>query len=271
MSRGFGLIREHHSRIRGEDASADGCHSRGHDRHELRLRHLRDERLDDERRLHEAHEDVRRGTKRFGARRTHGPLHHPRSTPYDHLHDAEVVQHRHEARDEDDVREDAESEECPGSCHRTRRRGEVLVRVEGSYGDVVRDEVPENEPPPLLRVAEHRAHETVHPFKERHAERCLQHQYRERELQPEPPPNDTPRDSGPIGGKGPSDGDQQYGTDQRAQARRRRRRERRILKEKREAAHRPPSFSVATPLAPDPEKRRAVSCGPSSWSRITAV
>ena len=87
-----------------------------HHRQQLRLRHPRHERLDDDRRLGLPHEDVGRGRERLRSARPHQEHHRARHQPDDELQDAEVVEHGEERGDEDDRRQrgEGEDEAVPG-------------------------------------------------------------------------------------------------------------------------------------------------------------
>jgi hypothetical protein len=92
-------------------------HAAHHQREQLRLGHARDVRLDDQRRLGLAHEDVGRHRERLGAAGPH-QVHHRARHQRDHpLQDAVVVEDGEERRDEDDRRQRREGEHEPVRQH----------------------------------------------------------------------------------------------------------------------------------------------------------
>jgi hypothetical protein len=85
-------------------------HPADHHRQQLRARHPRHVRLDDQRRLGLAHEHVRRDRQRLGTARAHQIHHRARHQRDDALQDAVVVENGEERRDEDDGRQCSERE-----------------------------------------------------------------------------------------------------------------------------------------------------------------
>ena len=102
-----------HGDIAGEHTAGDGCEATDHDGQKFRLGHALQEGLDQERRLGLADKNIGRARERFCAAGAQRPAHEVRHR-FDHLlDDAEIVEHRHEAAEEDDRRQDFEGEQEP--------------------------------------------------------------------------------------------------------------------------------------------------------------
>ena len=162
------------------------------------------EGLDQQRRLGLADEDVARRRQRLGAARPHGALHDPRDPAHHTLHDAEVVEHRHDGREEDDRRQHVEGEERPRARHLLTLRDESAVpRLAGAHGDVVPDQVAEEEARALQREAHRREDHVVGGVEDPGAEGGAQDEEGEDELEGESPEHDPPRDLFSVDADGP--------------------------------------------------------------------
>ncbi len=207
MARNVGKEEDEHPDVGGHHAARHRREAAGHDRHQLGHRHAADERLDQQRRLGLAEEDVARGRERFRAGRAHGAHHHPGHALHHPLHHAEVVQQRHERREEDDRRQHVEGEERARLRRVARQRLDRRVRSRGPGADrhVVPHQVAEQEARALHRVAEQRDHDVVDAGEERAARRRTQDEQREDELQARPPEHDAPRHRAPVHAQQPPD------------------------------------------------------------------
>ncbi len=178
--------------VGAQDGPRHRGHACGHHRHQLGLGELVQVGSDGERRLGLAHEDRGRGVQRLGPARAHQAGHHLGQRPDDGLHDAVVIENGEERRDEDDGGQHLEGE------------------VEGILRGGLRSQLPEQEPRTFFGKSQQAVHS---PGEERDgfpAEGCLQHQYRQAELQPEAPKDGSQPDGPPVGGEqhGDSEHDQ---------------------------------------------------------------
>src|SRR5262249_14707914 len=88
--------------INGHHPARDMSHAASHERKQLRARHPRYERFDDQRRLGLAHEDIGGYRERLGTARPHEEHHHASHEPDKELKDSEVVKQAKECRHEND-------------------------------------------------------------------------------------------------------------------------------------------------------------------------
>ena len=192
------------SHVRGHDAARDGGEPSDHDAVELAHRHLGDVRSDEQRRLGLADEDVGGGRKALRAAGPHRALHHPGEHPDDALHDAEVVADRHEAREEDDAREDPERERL---YRRRDHAADVGVRLALRIEDLMRLDRLEHERRAGLAERQELLHADVHHDEEEVRQLRAQHDEPERELERDAPGDRTPADRLAIDGHEPRERD----------------------------------------------------------------
>ena len=212
--------------IRDEEADVGRHHparhrreARGHHRVQLRHGHLLDEGLDEEGRLGLAHEDVARRGEGLGPRGAHGALHHPGHPAHHELHHAQVIQNRHQRGQEDDRGQDREGHVGAGVGNLSRDRVEVAVAgLAGADGDVVVDQVAEDEARPLERVAKQPHHHGIGPLEDRQADGRLEDEEGEDQLERDAPGHDPPGDGAPVHAEGPGQRAQRQHAEQRTQA-----------------------------------------------------
>src|SRR5258706_632213 len=154
-------------------------HARGHHRHELRAGHARQERPNRERRLGLSHEDRRRDVEAFRAARTHDLVHRDRKRLHHDLHDAEVVHDREQRGDEDDGRHDLE------------REYDAEARV--LFPDLTEHKLRAG-----VGKTQDLCYGRAEPAEDLLADGNPKHKDREKQLQPDPPGDDTPADRTPV-------------------------------------------------------------------------
>ena len=96
--------------VGGHHGSGNVRHAADHDGEQLAFGEAGEERTNGQRSFGLAHENAGRDVQGFGAAGAHNALHHHRHRLHDDLHDAEIVEHREERRDEDDDRQHLERE-----------------------------------------------------------------------------------------------------------------------------------------------------------------
>ena len=114
-----------HAHVGCHDAAGHGGKAGHHDGHQLRPSHRGQVGPHRQRRFHLADEDVRGRSQAFGARDIQGLLHDHGRPAHHALHDVEVVQDRHQRREEDDDRQHAEGKR---GQHPAVRRSRVFAR-----------------------------------------------------------------------------------------------------------------------------------------------
>ena len=99
-----------HQHVAGQHRAGDRCQGRNHDREHLRVAEVLQVRPNHERRLGLPDEDIGRRVHRFDGTRPDHFVQEATDEPDDPLHDAQVVQHRHQGGKEDDDRQHVDGE-----------------------------------------------------------------------------------------------------------------------------------------------------------------
>ena len=112
--------------VRHQQRARDRCHPPRHHGHQFRACKLVEIGPDCQRSFRLSHEDVRRHVQRLSAAGPHHSLHYECNAAYGLLHDAQVIQHCEQRRDENDQRQNLEREDgprsAPGNCPTRRTR-----------------------------------------------------------------------------------------------------------------------------------------------------
>ncbi len=196
-----------HQHVRGQHPSRHGGEAAHHDGEELGRCCLLDEGLDEQRRFGLAQEDVARGRERLRPRGAEGALHDPRDALHHDLHDAEVVEHGHEGREEDDRRQHGEGEEGPRVGHESHARVELSRGQGPAHRQVTVHQVAEDKAGAHEGEAQEAVDDVAHLLEEVAARRGLQHQHAEHGLEAEARAHQPPGDLPPVVAHGVGDAD----------------------------------------------------------------
>ena len=207
MAGDVGKIRRQYADVRCHNATGNRRKAADHHGVQLRLRESTDERLDHERRLRHAYEDIPRHREGFGARRAHCALHDPGDATDQTLHDAEVIEHRRERREEDDCRQDGERE----ICARVRPRFDGLQHghIGGASSHrladrhIVANQITEDETRSILGECEQLSEDSVGTIEQQLPHACLEYEEAKHQLQAYAETHEPPIDVAAVGRKHP--------------------------------------------------------------------
>ena len=216
-----GEVRREQAHVRHEEAAADGGQAGHHEGKDLGARHALQVGAHQQWRFHEPQEDAARRGECFGARGAHGALHDPRHAVHHALHEAQVVEHRHECREEDDGGEDVKGEVGPGARGLCGAGGDggVAAGGAGAHRDVVEHQVAEEELGPGIGEAHDAQQCLVDRAKEAAGARREQHEGAKEQLQGEAPPDQSPGDGVAVAAQCPADAHEDGQAGERAQLR----------------------------------------------------
>ncbi len=154
-----------HGGIGGQNGAGDPRHAAGHHRKQLRGVERGEIRADHQRAFALADEDIGRRAQAFDLGDARHLFNRAADPADDELHDAQIIEDRHQTGEEDD----------------DRQRGDREARA----ADIGTGERPEDEIGARLRIAEQVRHTPRHARDDRAASRYVEHQQRDPRLQQE--------------------------------------------------------------------------------------
>ena len=180
-----------HRGISGQDRAGDARHAAGHHREQLRPVEACKIGTDHQRAFALADEDVGGGAQAFHLRHARHLLDRAADPADDELHDAQIIEDRHQAGEEDD--------------HRQRGDGEAGAADFG-LGQRAEDEIG-----PRLRIAQQIRYAVRHARDDGASGRHIEHQQRDPRLQQEGRADHAQPDRAAVGREGKGNGkNQQY-------------------------------------------------------------
>ncbi len=186
-----------HLHVGCHHAAGDGGKAAHHHGHQFRFGQLVQIGTNDERSFGRADEDVGGRRQALGAGRAHGPLHDDRHNLDQALHHAEMVQQRHQGREEDDARQHAEGENV-GVLFQQVAEDEIVSRTD---------------------EAQQQMESVIEPVEDGPAGSGLQHQQSEHQLQQHAAGNQSQANPALVRTEQPGQADQHPQAEEADQAR----------------------------------------------------
>jgi hypothetical protein len=185
----FNALRDVHC----HDAAGDMGHAAGHNCHQFAASGARKKRPDGERSFSLAHEDACSYVHAFRSGDAHRLEHDPRHAPNDDLHDADVIEHCEERRDEDNC----------GQNLKRKNRAPIRTEHRPECSGIWQTEFSEQHLGAGEGCGKHVGDHVAGPVHKALAKAEAQHQEREAHLQTESPDNGPPANVLAVGGAEP--------------------------------------------------------------------